>query len=131
MPRGLHHVELWVPSLDRTRASWGWLLEELGFTLFQQWGAGLSWQLDDVYVVFEQSRAMTADSHDRTRPGLNHLALHGGTRAEVDRLVAAAPEHGWELMFADRHPHAGGPDSYAGYLADRDGYEVELVADEP
>jgi hypothetical protein len=25
----LHHVELWVPDLDRAVASWGWLLTEL------------------------------------------------------------------------------------------------------
>ena len=34
----------------------------------------------------------------------------------------------WTLLFPDRHPHAGGPDSYAGYLANADGFEVELVA---
>ncbi len=27
-----------------------------------------------------------------------------------------------------RHPHTGGPGSYAGYLANADGFEVELVA---
>ena len=125
---GLHHVEVWVPSLERTRRSWGWLLEELGFAPYQNWEAGQSWRLGDVYLVFEQSRGLTGSSHERTRPGLNHLALHAGTRDEVDRLVAAAPDHGWTLMFADRHPHAGGPEHYAGYLEDRDGYEVELVA---
>ena len=30
-----------------------------------------------------------------------------------------------------RHPHAGGPDHYAAYLASTDNYEVELVAAEP
>ena len=73
---------------------------------------------------------MTARRHDRLRPGLNHLALHAGTREQVDRLVTDAPEHGWTLMFADRHPHAGGPDTYAAYLEDEDGYEAELVAAE-
>ena len=34
----------------------------------------------------------------------------------------------WTLLFPDRHPHAGGKDSYAGYLANADGFEVELVA---
>jgi hypothetical protein len=29
----------------------------------------------------------------------------------------------------DRHPHAGGPDAYAAYLAEPDGFEVEVVAD--
>jgi len=32
------------------------------------------------------------------------------------------------LRFADRHPHAGGLDSYAAYLKDTVGFEVELVA---
>ncbi len=32
-------------------------------------------------------------------------------------------------MFQDRHPFAGGPDHYAAYLEDDDGYEVELVAE--
>jgi hypothetical protein len=31
-------------------------------------------------------------------------------------------------MFADRHPYAGGPDHYAAYLENTDGFEVELVA---
>ena len=29
--------------------------------------------------------------------------------------------HGWRLMFADRHPYAGGEDHYAAYLENRDG----------
>src|SRR5205807_528561 len=29
----LHHVEIWVPDLDRTVASFGWLLERLGYTM--------------------------------------------------------------------------------------------------
>jgi hypothetical protein len=46
----------------------------------------------------------------------------------VDTLTAGAPAHGWRLMFADRHPYAGGTEHYAAYLEDRDGYEAELVA---
>jgi len=78
--------------------------------------------------VVEQSPALTAAEHDRRRPGLNHLAFHAGTRGDVDSLAADAPAHGWTLLFADRHPYAGGPGHYAAYLADTDGFEVELVA---
>jgi hypothetical protein len=56
------------------------------------------------------------------------LAFQVATPALVDSLAAAATEHGWSLMFADRHPHAGGPDHYAAYLENSDGFEVELVA---
>lgn len=32
------------------------------------------------------------------------------------------------LLFPDKHPYAGGPDHYAAYLSNIDGFEVELVA---
>lgn len=129
MTRGaLHHVELWVPDLARAERSWGWLLGTLGYAPYQQWERGRSWRLGATYVVLEQSAALAATTHDRLRPGLNHIAFHGGTRAEVDALAIAAPGHGWALLFPDGHPHAGGPDHYAAYLEDEDGYEVEVVA---
>ena len=128
-PRGpLHHVELWVPDLARAVASLGWLLEALGYELNQDWANGRSWRLGPTYLVVEQSPALTSGTHDRLHPGLNHLAFHAGTTSETDQLVAGAQRHGWTLLFPDRHPHAGGPDSYAGYLANADGFEVELVA---
>jgi hypothetical protein len=123
----LHHVELWVPDVARAEASIGWLLLELGWSEFQRWPAGVSWRLGPTYVVVERSPAMEPGPHERKRPGLNHLAFHIG-RSGVDELTAAAEEHGWMLMFADRHPHAGGPEHYAAYLENGDGFEVELVA---
>ena len=124
----LHHVELWVPDLPRAIAEWGWLLGELGYAPFQDWPGGRSWRLGGTYLVVEQSPALSAPDHDRLRPGLNHLAFHAGTRAQVDALAADGPGRGWALLFGDRHPHAGGPDHYAAYLANSDGFEVELVA---
>jgi catechol 2,3-dioxygenase-like lactoylglutathione lyase family enzyme len=128
----LHHVELWVPDLARAEAEWGWLLGELGYVLEdpedQDWPAGRSWHLGAGYIVVEQSPDLIGDRHERRRPGLNHLAFHAGNTARVDVLTEQAPGHGWELMFADRHPHAGGPQHYAAFLENSDGYEVELVA---
>ncbi|MEU3118584.1 MULTISPECIES: VOC family protein [Micromonospora] len=126
---GLHHVEVWVPDLAAASRSWGWLLGELGWTLYQDWPAGRSWRLGATYIVLEESPALTGRTHDRRAPGLNHLAFHAGPPAAVERLVTAAGEYGWTLLFPDRHPHAGGPDSYAAYLTDGQGYEVELVAE--
>ena len=83
------------------------------------------------YVVVERSPAQGGHRHERRAPGLDHLAFRAGSPAELDALVAGAPEHGWRLMFADRHPFAGGPEHRAAYLEDADGYEVELVAGQP
>ena len=125
---GLHHVEVWVGDLVAARASWGWLLGELGWVFGDDWGHGVAWELGPVYLVVESGPDVAAGGHDRRRPGVNHLAFHAGTRDQVDAIVEAAEGHGWELLFADRHPHAGGPDHYAAYLQDGQGFEVELVA---
>jgi catechol 2,3-dioxygenase-like lactoylglutathione lyase family enzyme len=126
----IHHVELWVPDLDRAIVSWGWLLGALGYRLYQDWPGGRSWGAGNCYIVVEQSPARTASRHDRLRPGLNHLAFFAADRAHVDELVAEALLHGWKLMFTDKHPYAGGDHHYAAYLENYDGYEVELVAAE-
>jgi catechol 2,3-dioxygenase-like lactoylglutathione lyase family enzyme len=123
----LHHVELWVPDLSRAVRSFGWLLGELGYQQYQDWPDGRSWRRGPTYIVVEASPARTAAAHDRRRPGLNHLAFHIRDRATLDTLVAAAPAHGWSLMFADTHPYAGGEQHEAGYLEAEDGFEVELV----
>lgn len=125
----VHHVEIWVPDLARATASFGWLLERLGYTLFQDWDVGRSWKLGPTYLVLEQSPALTADRHERCRPGLNHLAFHIRDTATLDELAIEAARHGWCLMFPDRHPHAGGEHHYAAYLENDDGFEVELVAE--
>jgi catechol 2,3-dioxygenase-like lactoylglutathione lyase family enzyme len=124
----IHHIELWVPDLDRAVASWGWLLDELGYKPFGDWPGGRSWRAGITYIVLEQSPDRTASRHDRCRPGLNHLAFHVADQEQVEKLVAIAPSNGWRLMFADRHPHAGGEGHYAAYLENADGFEAELVA---
>lgn len=113
----LHHVEVWVSDLGRAVASWGWLLERLGYEPFQDWPAGQSWRLGHTYIVVERSPDLRDGGHDRRRPGLNHLAFHVADGTLVDAVTAEAAGHGWSLLFADRHPYAGGPDHYAAWYA--------------
>ncbi len=113
-----------MPDLPRAVREWGWLLGRLGWAPFQDWPAGRSWRLGGTYLVVERSPDLVGEAHERCRPGLNHLAFHV---ADLD-LVDDAGEHGWALMFADRHPFAGGPQHRAAYLENSDGFEVELVA---
>ncbi|MFK4481535.1 MULTISPECIES: VOC family protein [unclassified Curtobacterium] len=127
MTRGaLHHVELRTAHLDTASSAWGWLLGELGYTPFQEWPAGRSWRLGDVYVVLET--APLDGTHDRRRPGLSHLAFHAGDAEQVEQLWTDAPRHGWTRLYEDRHPFAGGPDHRAAFLEDTERFKVELVA---
>jgi ADP-ribose pyrophosphatase YjhB (NUDIX family) len=127
-PGGLHHIELWVPDLQTAAAEWGWLLHELGYLDYQRWPTGRSWRLGSTYLVIEQSPDQTDQTHDRHRPGVNHLAFHAGDPERVDTLALEARSHGWQTMFPQRYPHAGGSEHYAAYLHNSHGYEVELVA---
>ncbi|NEE03689.1 DivIVA domain-containing protein [Phytoactinopolyspora halotolerans] len=126
---GLHHVEIWTRDIDAATRSFGWLFERLGWTLFQVWDSGRSWQSPGggPYVVIEQSPDLSWTPYDRKAPGLNHLALAVPERWMVDRIVSEAPTYGWRLMFADRHPYAGGPHHYAAYFENEEGFEVEVA----
>ncbi|AXJ08363.1 VOC family protein [Arthrobacter sp. PM3] len=125
---GLHHVELWVPDLPRAKRQWGWLLGRLGYEPYQDWAHGCSWRRGPTYIVVEQSRDLTGAVHERTAPGLNHLAFSAGTPEQVDALAAESLNHGWRALFPEKYPHAGGPGHFAAYLENSDGYEVELIA---
>ncbi|NJI60771.1 glyoxalase [Microbacterium oxydans] len=126
---GLHHVELWVADLDAVRTEWRWILDRLGFTLDSEWSDGESWAAGGTYLTFTTSPNLSDAAHDRRRAGLNHLAFHGGDSAAVDALMAEAPMHGWLPLYAERYPHAGGEQHYAGWLENAAGFKVEVVAD--
>lgn len=126
---GLHHLELWVADIAAAKREWGWLLDRLGYRLGDDWGHGQAWERGSLYVVIESGPDVAPGLHERTRPGLNHLAFHAGSREEVEAIVADRADGGWTLMFADRHPFAGGPQHYAAYLESGEGFEVELVAE--
>lgn len=126
---GLHHVELWINDLDAVRAEWRWILTRLGYTLDSEWSDGASWTAGDTYLTLTTSPNLSDAVHDRRRPGLNHLAFHGGERADVDALMTEAPAHGWHPLYADRYPYAGGEQHYAGWLENAEGFKIEVVAE--
>ncbi len=131
MTAGLHHVELWVADLETARVEWGWLLERLGWTHDGSWDEGSTWIAGGTYITATLSPNLHGEAHDRRMPGLNHLAFHGGAPAEVDAIMAEAAGYGWTPLYHDRYPHAGGPDYYAGWLANSSGFKAEVVASAP
>jgi len=128
-PGTLHHVELYVADLRRSCEFWGWFLGHLGYELFSKWDDGESWRLGDTYLCFVQTAERHRDRpYHRCAPGLNHLAFHAASRAQVDELTDLVRKRGLKVLYEDRHPYAGGPDYYALFFENPDRMKVEVVA---
>ncbi|WP_115918571.1 VOC family protein [Microbacterium sp. 1154] len=127
---GFHHVEVWVADPGVARTEWGWLLTQLGFERTAEWSEGESWAAGGAYLSLTTSPNLSRPDHDRRAPGVNHLAFRAGSRAQVDAIMAAASEHGWQPLYQERYPFAGGPQHYAGWMQNSSGFKAEIVADD-
>ena len=123
---GLHHVEIYVSDLSNSERFWSWFLNRLGYRLFQSWDNGRSWILDDTYLVFVQVEDRFKDAgYHRCRVGLNHLAFHASSPAQVDEITEELKARGVTILYPEKHPRAGG--SYGVFFEDPDRIKVELV----
>ena len=66
--------------------------------------------------------------YHRKRVGLNHLAFSASSRAVVDAVATWVRDNGHTLLYADRHPYAGGANYYAAFCEDPDRLKLEVVA---
>ncbi|MEZ0118906.1 UNVERIFIED_ORG: catechol 2,3-dioxygenase-like lactoylglutathione lyase family enzyme [Heyndrickxia coagulans] len=130
MPYGLlHHIEIYVSNLENTIKFWGWFLGELGYEIYQKWENGQSWKLGETYIVFVQAEEKYRDMpYHRCRVGLNHLAFHASSRKQVDEMTKKLQQRNVKILYADKHPFAGGKDHYAVYFEDPDRIKVEFTA---
>ncbi|MCW6674425.1 VOC family protein [Aerococcaceae bacterium NML171108] len=126
----LHHIELYVSHLSKTRAFYDALMPQLGYTLYQEWEQGFSYQsADGTYLVFVQaSDKYLAVGYHRQRIGLNHLAFCVDTTQTVDALRQFLLEKDVPLLYDERYPYAGGPNHYAVFFEDPDRVKLEVVA---
>ncbi|QTN01354.1 hypothetical protein ERJ70_02795 [Sediminibacillus dalangtanensis] len=120
-----------VSDIEASRKFWGWLLEELGYNLYQEWENGFSYKENTTYLVFVQVQERFQDAgYHRSRVGLNHLAFHAESREHVDKMTEKLTKRQVPILYQDRHPFAGGEDYYAVFFEDPDRIKVELAAPE-
>ncbi|WP_181348461.1 VOC family protein [Thalassobacillus sp. CUG 92003] len=125
----LHHIEIYVSNLSASAQFWNWLLQELGYQIYQQWPEGISWIHEGTYIVFVQAeKEYVAAGYHRKRIGLNHLAFNASSKAHVDKITERLVEMNVPILYQDAHPYAGGDDYYALYFEDPDRIKVEVVA---
>ncbi|MBC2268399.1 hypothetical protein HCB38_11290 [Listeria sp. FSL L7-0083] len=126
----LHHVEIYVANIEKSRLFWSELLEELSYELNQTWDEGFSYKFGETYLVFVQAEEpFLAEGYHRKRIGLNHLAFHGGTKERVDAFRAKLKAKGIKLLYEDKFPFAGSKNHYAVFFEDPDGLKVEICTE--
>ena len=126
----LHHVELYVRDVERSRAFWTPFMALLGYEE-DRWSQGVNYRLgeDDPYVSLVQApRERLGEGYHRRRVGLNHLAFRARSRAHVDEVRAWLRAGGHPLLYDDRYPFATGPGYYAVFCEDPDRMKLEVVA---
>jgi catechol 2,3-dioxygenase-like lactoylglutathione lyase family enzyme len=125
----LHHVELYVANLKRSLEFWEPFLRHLNHRESQRWSDGVCYLSGETYICFVQApEDHLGAGYHRQRIGLNHIAFHASSRAQVDEVSQWVRSSGFAVLYEDRHPWAGGDNHYALYCEDPDRIKVELVA---
>jgi len=123
----LHHVEIYVDDLQRSKDFWAWFLDKLGYEEYQVWAQGVSFKKDETYIVFVQAEErFRTPAYHRCHSGLNHLAFHAGSREMVDEITDELRTRGIKILYEDRHPFAAGEGAYAVFFEDPMRMKVEL-----
>ena len=126
----MHHIEIYVSNLDKTKEFYSWILSILGFELFQEWKDGFFYKKDEFYIVFVQTKEKYLNNgYHRCNIGLNHLAFRCPTKNKIDQIRKNLIQNNIVLLYDDKYPYAGGVEHYAVYFEDPDRIKVEICLD--
>lgn len=125
----LHHIEIYVSDLHRSRQFYDWFFAWLGYDLFQEWDLGFSYRFaQSYYLVFVQTEDLyLSHAYHRKQTGLNHLAFAVDSREKVDELASLLAVKGIPILYANKHPFAGGEHYYAVFFEDPDRIKLEVT----
>ncbi|CAM3582619.1 hypothetical protein G7061_01515 [Erysipelothrix sp. HDW6B] len=125
----IHHLEIYVNDLQRTRLFYDQLFKLLDYELYQTWDKGFSYRKHGTYIVFVQvEKPFESAGYHRKRIGLNHLAFGVTTPQDVDRIRDVLCSMGVVELYPEAYPHAGGADAYTFFFEDPDRIKLEIVA---
>ena len=130
--RGLiHHIDLTVSDKERSRPFYDAVLGFLGYRRSADNDRGSDWDrhgepFHSIGIV-EAHGLGASRKHDRTSPGLHHLAWAAESREDVDALHDLLRGIGATILDTPADYPRYGPTYYAVFFADPDGLKREFV----
>ncbi len=129
----IHHLDLTVKDPWVSAPFYDAVLGFMGYRRADGDADGLDWQLHSSGKGFASiglvaAREPAADRpHNRSAPGLHHVAWHADSRADVDALYDRLIVIGAVVLDPPAEYPAYGEGYYAVFFADPDGLKLEFV----
>ena len=118
------HVGLEVADLERSGRFYDALMFPIGGRRMFEGPGAIAYGMDRAQLwLVARGRAVGGD-----KSSLGHIALKAAGKAAVDAAFAAATANGGRDEGAPGPRPQYGPSYYAAYIADPDGYRVEVVS---
>jgi catechol 2,3-dioxygenase-like lactoylglutathione lyase family enzyme len=117
----LNHVSIGVRDLDRTKRFYDAALEPLGYRCLDAGDTSLGYGSDiSVFLIDKAERPVEADAGSHL-----HFCFDAPSRDSVDAFHAAALEAGGSDNGGPGLRTSYGPNYYAAFVVDPDGYRIE------
>ncbi len=125
----MHHLDLSVSDLGRSRPFYDLVLGFLGYRCMKSTDGVIVWDLTlpDGVCGIAIRPAERRREHDRYTAGLHHFAWNADSRQDVDRLHERLVAAGVTILDAPAEYPQYGADYYAVFFADPDGPKFEYV----
>ncbi len=124
----IHHIEIYVKNLSKTREFYDFILPKLGYEIFQEWDKGFSYKCDREYIVFVEVRDKYIDvSYNRCNVGLNHMAFCCGDKKIIDEIFEELKNRKVEILYDNKYYNFD--NDYTIYFEDPDRIKLEITLD--
>ncbi|HEY1584943.1 MAG TPA: VOC family protein [Polyangia bacterium] len=123
-----HHMIICVTDLERSRRAYAWLMPELGFPQRADYGPSTGWFAERArfWIRAQDPKHAGDPPFSKDRVGLCEICWSAPSRAAVEELAKALPEHGFRILDAPaEYPYV--PGYYAVFFADPDGIKLEYA----
>ncbi|HEY6645241.1 VOC family protein [Povalibacter sp.] len=124
-PGALHHLDLTVSDMQRSTAFYDRWLPMMGLRRIADCAEGPLWRGEQLELGLQQTKSSVL--HDRSAPGLHHLAFAAADRDAVVRLYEALCMGGATVLDAPAEYPSYAPGYFAVYFPDPDGIKLEYV----